>query len=97
MAQGVKNPAGIHEDVSLIPGQAQRVTEQASGLAVSCGVGPRCGSDSELLWLWHRPAATSLIGPLAWELPYATGMTLKRQRERKQINEYNETETGSQL
>ena len=28
-----------------------------SGVAVSCGVGRRCGLDSELLWLWCRPAA----------------------------------------
>ena len=26
-----------------------------------------------LLWLWHRPAATAPIRPLAWELPYAVG------------------------
>ena len=28
--------------------------------------------DSALLWLWCRPAAVAAIGPLAWELPYAT-------------------------
>ena len=28
--------------------------------------------DPALLWLWCRPAATSLIRPLAWEPPYAT-------------------------
>ena len=30
-----------------------------------------------LLWLWYRPAAAALIRPLAWELPYATGVALK--------------------
>ena len=30
------------------------------------------------LWLWHRPVATALIGPLAWESPYATGVALKK-------------------
>ena len=25
--------------------------------------------DPVLLWLWRRPAAAALIGPLAWELP----------------------------
>ena len=30
-----------------------------------------------LLWLWCRPRAAALIRPLAWELPYATGMALK--------------------
>ena len=40
---------------------------------MSCGVGCRRGSDPELLSLWCRPAATALIGPLAWEPPYAMG------------------------
>ena len=26
-----------------------------------------------MLWLWHRPAATAPIQPLAWEPPYAMG------------------------
>ena len=48
---------------------------------MSCGVGPRRGSDPTLLWLWRRPAATVLIGPLAWEPPYAN--LLKRQKTKK--------------
>ena len=39
---------------------------------MSCGVGHRRGSDPALLWLWRSLAATALIGPLAWEPPYAT-------------------------
>ena len=27
--------------------------------------------------------ATALIGPLAWELPYATGVALKSKKKRK--------------
>ena len=38
---------------------------------MSCGVGCSRGLDPALLWLWHRPAATALIRPLAWEPPYA--------------------------
>ena len=34
--------------------------------------------DPALLWLWRRPAATALIGPLAWEPPYAAGVALKK-------------------
>ena len=34
--------------------------------------------DPLLLWLWFRPAAAALIGPLAWEPPYAAGMAPKR-------------------
>ena len=48
---------------------------------MSCGVGRRQGSDLVLLWLWCRPAATALIGPLAWEPPYAMGAALKRQKK----------------
>ena len=29
----------------------------------------------------YRSAAVALIGPLAWELPYAMGMALKRQKK----------------
>ena len=60
--------ASNHEDTGLIPGLAQWVKE--SGVAVSCGVGRRRGSDSMLLWLWCRQVATALIRPLAWERPY---------------------------
>ena len=34
--------------------------------------------DLALLWLWRRLAAVVLIGPLAWESPHATGMSLKK-------------------
>ena len=43
-----------------------------------CGVDSRLGTDPELLWLWHRPAAVALILPLALELPYAMDAALKR-------------------
>ena len=46
-------------------------------VAVSRGVGCRCGSDPMLLWLWCRLVAVALIQPLAWELPYALGAALK--------------------
>ena len=40
--------------------------------------------DPALLWLWCRPAAAAPIPLLAWELPYAVGVTLKRQRKEKE-------------
>ena len=49
---------------------------------MSCGVDCRRGLDPPLLLLWHRPVATALIQPLAWEPPYAAGAaqeTAKRQ------------------
>ena len=53
---------------------------------MGCGVGCRRGLDPVLLWLWHRTLATSLIGPLTWESPYAAGASLekaKRQKKKK--------------
>jgi len=67
--------------MGLIPGLALWV--KGSGIAASCGVGCRCGSDPVLLWLWCRPAAAALIQPLAWELPYAMGVTLKKKKRKK--------------
>ena len=51
---------------------------EGSGVAMSCGVGCRRGSDPVLLWLWRRPAAKALIRPLAWEPPYTAGAALKK-------------------
>ena len=39
--------------------------------------------DPTLLWLWRRQAATAPIRPLAWEPPYAVGMALKTQKDKK--------------
>ena len=52
------------------------------GVAVSCGIGHRFGLDPMLLQLWCRPAATAPIQLLDWELPYATGAALKRQKKK---------------
>ena len=58
--------------------------------AVSCH---RCGLDPVLLWLWCRLTAVALIGPLAWEHPYASGVTLKKKKERERERE-NQTREG---
>ena len=50
---------------------------------MSYGIGRRCGSDPEFLWLWCRWVATALIRPLAWEPPYAEGVALKSKRKKK--------------
>ena len=51
---------------------------------MSYGVNCRQGSDSELLWLWHRLAAAGPIRSLAWEPPYAMGIVLKSKKNKKQ-------------
>ena len=54
-----------------------------SGLRIRHGVGRRHGSDPTLLWLWRRLVATALIGPLAWEPPYAAHVALEKQKDQK--------------
>ena len=56
---------------------------QGAGIAMSCVVGLRSGSDPPLLGLWCRPAATVPIHPLAWELPCAVCAALKRKKKIK--------------
>ena len=43
--------------------------------------------DSVLLRLWHRPAAVTLIRPLDWDPPYATGAALKRKKSLQTVLE----------
>ena len=55
---------------------------------MSCGVDRGHGSDPVLLWLWHKPTATAVIGPLAWEPPYAAGAAqemAKRPKKKKKM------------
>ena len=57
---------------------------------MSYSVGHRHNLDLTLLWLWHRPAATALIRPLAWEPPYAVGVALKKTKRKKKKNQQKE-------
>ena len=36
---------------------------------------------SSVAWLWHRPAAAAPIQPLDEELPYTTGVAIKRKKK----------------
>ena len=55
---------------------------------MSSDIGCRGDCDLELLWLWCRPAAVALIGPLAWEFPCAVGVALiKKIKKKKRSNQ----------
>ena len=48
---------------------------------MSCDVGCRRSVDLALLWL----AAVALTPTLAWKLPYALGVAIKRQKKKKTV------------
>ena len=70
MALRVKN----HENEGLI-----------SGLAASCSVGRRCGSDLLLLRLCCRLAAAAMSQPPAWEFPHAADVALEKKKRISQF------------
>ena len=56
---------------------------------MSCSVGHRGSLDLELLWLWRRLAPVAPTRPLAWELPYAAGVALKKSKKKKVIKYFD--------
>ena len=50
---------------------------------MSCGVDLGGGRIIKKLWLWCRPAATALIQPIVWDLPYAARVALKKQTNKQ--------------
>ena len=69
--------------MGLIPGLAQWVKDLALLLAVVY-IGCRHSSDLVLCWLWCRPAAVALTGPLAWETSICCESGPKKQKRKKE-------------
>jgi len=82
VAQWLMNPTGNHGVVGFDPWP--RSVGWGSGVAVSRGVGCRRGLDPALLWLWRRPEATALIGPLAWK-PSPGECGPRKEKKKKKI------------
>ena len=80
VAQRLRIPQSVFRYLGSIPGLAHWVEDPT---LLQTGIGPRCSSVLALLWLWCRLAAAVLIQPLAWELPDATGVALKRKKKRE--------------
>ena len=58
--------------------------DSLSGSGIQC-YREHC-TDRVLLQLWCRPAAVATIRPLAWELPHALGVILKKEKKQKTKN-----------
>ena len=71
-----KRAGGVVEQWLTNPTRNHEVEGSNPGLAQQVG-------DLALLWLWHRPVATALIGPLAWEPLYAAGVALEKAKRQK--------------
>ena len=73
----------MKENFNLKDSQVQSLAS-LSGLRIRCchelQYRSSCGIDLVLLWLWYRLEPAAPIGPLAWKLPYAVGLALKRQK-----------------
>ena len=85
MAQWLINLTRNHKVAGSIPGLARLRIRHCH----ECGGGHRCGSDLALLCLWHRLVTTAPTGPLAWEPPYAAGVTQRNSKKTKKNNNNN--------
>ena len=78
MAQWLMNLTSIREDKVLSPAGLRRLRMwRCRELRCPC----RRSWDPEVPWLWRRPAAPALTGPLAWEPPHTVSLRTTRARD----------------
>ena len=75
MAQWFENLTSIREDLAALSGLRIQHCHELWCKSQTRGLDPKL--------LWRRPETTALIGPLAWEPPYANGVALKRQKDQR--------------
>ena len=78
MAQWLRNLTSNHEVVGSIPASPSEL-----GSPCCCGLCCRSQQTQLRSYVAVWMAATALIGPVAWEPPYASGAALKRQKTTK--------------
>ena len=82
---GEVNPTKDQEVAGSIPGLVQWVKHP--GVAVSCGVGRRHSSDSQLLWLWCRASSCSSDWPrrLGISMCKASSVFSPKKKKKKEV------------